>query len=112
MFILLKWFFSALAILIASYFIPGVVISGLWSALILALVLGLLNISIKPVLVFFTLPINILTLGLFTLIINALIVMLASSIVKGFEVGGFLNALLFSLVLTIIQEVFEMLLKK
>lgn len=109
---LLKWFFSALAILIASHLIPGVVVVGLWSALILALVLGLLNVIIKPVLVFFTLPINILTLGLFTLVINALIVMLASSIVKGFEVGGFLNALLFSLVLTIIQEIFEMLLKK
>jgi len=112
MIILLEWFTSAISILIASYLIPGVKVAGVWSALILALVLGFLNILIKPLLVLLTLPINILTLGLFTLVINALIVMLASSIVKGFEVGGFINALLFSIVLTIIQSLFEMLIKK
>lgn len=112
MYIVLKWLTSAVSILIASYFIPGVVVAGVWTALILALVLGLLNAIIKPILVFLTLPINILTLGLFTLVINALIVLLASSIVKGFEVGGFLNALLFSLLLTVIQTLFEMLFKR
>lgn len=112
MIILLKWFLSALAILIAAYVIPGVVISGVWSALILAAVLGLFNISIKPLLILLTLPINILTLGLFTLVINALMVMLASSIVKGFSVGGFVNALLFSIVLTVIQMIFAMMIKK
>ncbi len=112
MFILLKWLLSAAAILIAAYVLPGVVVAGLWTALILAVVLGLLNLVIKPLLVLLTLPINILTLGLFTLVINALIVMLASSIVKGFAVGGFLNALLFSLLLTLIQELFEIILKK
>jgi putative membrane protein len=101
-----------MSILIASYLIPGVKVAGVWSALILALVLGLLNILIKPLLVLLTLPINILTLGLFTLVINALIIMLASSIVKGFTVGGFINALLFSIVLTIIQALFEMIIKK
>lgn len=112
MFILLEWFSSALAILIAAYLIPGVQVAGLWSALILAAVLGLLNIVIKPILILFTLPINILTLGLFTFVINALIILLASSIVKGFEIGGFLNALLFSLVLTIILSLFEMIFKR
>jgi putative membrane protein len=112
MILLLKWLISAVSILIAGYLIPGVKVSGAWSALILALVFGLLNATIKPLLVILTLPINIITLGLFTLVINALIVMLASSIVKGFEVGGFFNALLFSLVLTIIQTLFEMMLKK
>lgn len=112
MILLIKWLVSAVSILIAGYFIPGVTVTGIWSALILALVFGLLNATIKPLLVFLTLPINILTLGLFTLVINALIVMLASSIVKGFTVGGFFNALIFSLVLTIIQTLFEMLLKK
>jgi putative membrane protein len=112
MFILLKWLVSTVSILIASYLIPGVVVAGLWTAFILAIVLGLLNVVIKPLLILFTLPINILTLGLFTLVINALIVLLASSIVKGFEVGGFFNALLFSIVLTIIQTLFELILKK
>jgi len=112
MILLFKWLASAVAILITGYFIPGVMVASLWSALILAAVLGLLNISIKPLLVILTLPINILTLGLFTLVINAIIIMLASSIVKGFAVGGFINALLFSLVLAIIQALFEALIKK
>lgn len=112
MFTILKWMGSVAAVLIAAYFLPGVVVAGLWSALIVALVLGLLNLTIKPLLVLLTLPINIITLGLFTFVINALMVLLASSIVKGFSVGGFLNALLFSLLLTIIQEILEMILKK
>lgn len=110
--ILLKWLVSALAILIAAFLLPGVVVAGLWTALILAAVLGLFNISIKPLLIIITLPINIFTLGLFTFVINALLILLASSIVKGFTVGGFLNALLFSLILTIIQWLFELLFKK
>lgn len=110
--ILLKWLSSATAILIVAYILPGVVVAGLWSALVLAIILGLLNVSIKPLLILLTLPINVLTLGLFTLVINALIILLASSIVKGFIVGGFLNALLFSLILTIIQASFELLLKE
>ncbi len=109
--LILKWFISALAILIAGYFIPGVVVTGLWTALILVIILALLNVTIKPLLILLTLPINFLTLGLFTLVINALVVLLASTIVKGFLVGGFLNALLFSLLLTVIQEVFHLILK-
>jgi putative membrane protein len=110
--LLFKWLASAVAILIAGLLIPGVKVAGAWSALILALVLGLLNISVKPLLILLTLPINILTLGLFTFVINALIIMLASSIVKGFEIGSFFNALLFSIVLAIIGALFEMSLKK
>jgi putative membrane protein len=98
--------------MLAAYIIPGVNVLNFWTALVLSLVLGLLNISIKPLLILFTLPINILTLGLFTFVINALIIMLASSIVKGFEVGGFVNALLFGIVLTAIQMVFNLVLDK
>ncbi len=106
--ILLKWLLSALAIIIAAYILPGVAVAGLWSALVLALVLGLLNALIKPLLIILTLPVNILTLGLFTFVINALMVLLAASIVKGFVIGGFFNALLFSLVLTLLQELLEL----
>lgn len=112
MYLLFKWLLSATSILLAGYFISGVKVAGLWSALVLAFVLGLLNIFIKPLITLLTLPINILTLGLFTLVINALIIMLASSIVKGFEVGGFWNAFLFGLLLTVIQAVFELVLLK
>lgn len=107
----MEWLMSALSILIAAYLIPGVQISGLWAALVSAAILGLLNVVIKPILILFTLPINILSLGLFTFVINALIILLASSIVKGFLVGGFLNALIFSLVLTIISSLFEIIFK-
>jgi len=110
--IILKWLSSALAVLIVAYILPGVEVAGLWTALILAALLGLFNVSIKPILIVLTLPINILTLGLFTFVINALIILLASSMVKGFIVGGFFNALLFGLLLTIIQELFELLQKK
>ncbi|MEI7451624.1 MAG: phage holin family protein [Candidatus Falkowbacteria bacterium] len=110
--LLFKWLVSATAIMIGAYVIPGVHVSGLWTALILAAVLGLLNIIIKPLLILLTLPINILTLGLFTFVINALIIMLASTMVKGFEIGGFLNALIFGILLTLIQSLFNMMVKE
>lgn len=108
----IKWLLSALSIIIAAYLLPGVTVASLWTALIVALVLGLLNLVIKPILLLLTLPVNLLTLGLFTFVINATMVWLTSTIVKGFMVGGFLNALLFSLLLTIIQYLFEIITKK
>lgn len=105
--VIFKWLLSALAVLIAAYLLPGVVVASIWTAIVVALVLALLNVVIKPILIILTLPINLLTLGLFTFVINALIVMLAAAIVPGFQSGGFLNALLFSLLLTIIQSLFE-----
>jgi len=99
--ILIKWLAMAASILAAAYFIPGVTVDGLKTALILAVVLGLINLIIKPILILVTLPVNLLTLGLFTFVINALLIMLASSIVKGFYIDGFLTALLFGIVLSI-----------
>lgn len=110
--IIIKWLLSALSIIISAYLIPGVVVASLWTALIISLVLGLLNLVVKPILLLLTLPVNLLTLGLFTFVINALMVWLTSTIVKGFTVGSFLNALLFSLLLTIIQYLFEIATKK
>ncbi len=101
--ILISWFVSALAILAASYLLPGVHIAGFLTALVVAVVLGIINAIIKPILVILTLPINILTLGLFTLVINAFLVLLTSAIVPGFKVDGFLWALIFSIVLSIIN---------
>lgn len=110
--ILLKWLVTAAAILITAYLLPGVSVSGLWAALWLAVFLGIINIIIKPILIIFTLPINILTLGLFTFVINALLILLASSVIKGFEVSGFLAAFGFSIVLSIISYVLNSLFKQ
>lgn len=101
--ILISWLVSALAILTAAYILPGVHVSGFMSAFVLALVLGIINAVIKPVLIILTLPITILTLGLFTLVINALLIMLATLIVPGFSVDGFWSAFIFGIVLSIIN---------
>ncbi len=90
----LRWAISALAIFLVPYIVPGVVIRNFWTALVAALVIGLINAVIRPILVILTLPVNILTLGLFTLVINAILFWFASTIVKGFEVSGFTAAFL------------------
>jgi putative membrane protein len=101
--ILLRWFLSAVTLLLVGYLVPGVHVTGIWAALIAALVLGILNVLIKPLLILLTLPITILTLGLFTLIINAGIFLLASTIVKGFSVDSFGAASIGSLLLWLIN---------
>jgi putative membrane protein len=105
MLLLLKWLIMAVSIIISTYLIPGVRVSGFLAALWVALFLGIVNILIKPILILITLPINILTLGLFTFVINALLILLASSMIKGFEVSGFWVAVLFSVVLSLINYV-------
>lgn len=95
---------NALAIIISAYILPGVKVDGFVTALIVAVVLGVVNMFLKPILLILTLPLNILTLGLFTFVINALLVLLVSNIVPGFRVEGFLYALLFSLVLSVVSS--------
>lgn len=101
--LLLKWLIMAASIVIAAYFIPGVKIGSFFSALWVALFLGVVNLLVRPILILVTLPINILTLGLFTFVINAVLILLASSVIKGFEVGGFWWAMLYSVVLSAIN---------
>lgn len=98
--LILRWLINAAALMAIAYYLPGIAVSGFYAALIAALVLGLVNALIRPILVVLTLPINILTLGLFTLVINALMFWLASSIVKGFYVAGFMPAFWGALILT------------
>ena len=104
--ILFHWIVSAGAIGIAAYLVPQVEVT-FWGAVIAAVVLGALNLFIKPVLIVLTLPITILSLGLFSIVINALLVMLVGMIVPGFVVSGFWAALLFALALTVIHWVFN-----
>lgn len=101
--ILFKWAIMAASIMLAAYVIPGVNIKSFFSALWAALFIGIINVLVRPLLILITLPINILTLGLFTFVINALLILLVSSIIKGFEVKGFWIAMLFSIVLSIIN---------
>lgn len=106
--IILHWFLRALAIVITAYLLPGVVLKSLFVALVVAVVLGLFNTILKPILIVLTLPINILTLGLFTLVINAGIIMLTSNLVEGFHVEGFWWALLFSLILSLVNAMLHL----
>ena len=99
---LLNWLIYALVIGIVGYILPGVRIEGIFAALATALVLGLINGILRPILIVLTLPLTILTLGLFLFVLNALMVLLAAAVVPGFIVAGFWWALLFSLVLSLL----------
>jgi putative membrane protein len=102
---LLTWLLTALALVITAYLVPGFAITSFFAALVAAVVLGLLNAIVKPILVLLTLPITFLTLGLFLFVVNALTIWLAGSITPGFQVSGFLPALLGSIILTIVASV-------
>lgn len=104
---LVRLFFTWIAIIIASYILPGIHVKDFITALITAAVLALLNAFVKPLLVILTIPITILTLGLFLLVINALIVLFAVKLVPGFTVDGFWWALGFSLVVSVIVSMLE-----
>ncbi len=99
--ILINWIVSAMVVFSIAYIMPGVRVADFTSALVVALVLGIINAFLKPVLLILTLPINLLTLGLFTFVLNALLILLVSKIVPGFVVDGFLTALIFGIILSI-----------
>lgn len=101
---LINWIVMTLAVFISAQLLPGVGVESIFVAFVAALVLGIINILLKPILLILTLPINIFTLGLFTLVINAGLVLLASNIVDGFSVAGFWWAVIFSLVMSIVQS--------
>ena len=95
---------NGLAVLISAYILPGVKIDSYFTALVVAIVLGIVNTLLKPILLLVTLPINILSLGLFTFVINAFLILLVSNLVPGFYVSSFWWALLFSLVLSLVNS--------
>lgn len=106
---LIKIIISTLAVLITAYLLPDVSIENesFFTALMVALVLAFLNAIVKPILVFFTIPITIFSLGLFILVINAVIIIWASKLVDGFHVASFWKALLFSLILSLVTWLLE-----
>jgi putative membrane protein len=103
---------TALAVVIAAYILPGVRVDGGLTAIIVAAVLSLLNAFVKPLLIILTIPITVVTLGLFLLVINALMILLTDSLIDGFEVDGFWYALLFSIVLTIVVSLLNNLVRE
>lgn len=103
LFLAARWILYALALLFVAWIVPGIRLAGALPAFWAALVIGLVNISIRPLLLILTLPINILTLGLFTFIINALMFLLVAKLVPGFSVEGFGAALLGSVLLAVIS---------
>jgi putative membrane protein len=105
--IIIAWIVYAVAILVTAYILPGVRVDGFVSALIVALVLGIINAVFKPILMAITLPINVLTLGLFSLVVNTLIIMFVSYVVPGFQVDGFWWALLYAVILAVISAFFS-----
>lgn len=102
---ILKIVLTAVAVLVIAHFLPGVSVVNFTNAVIVAVVLALLRVTIKPLLIILTLPVTIITLGLFLLVINALIILLADNLIDGFYVTGFWVALLFSLILSIFEAI-------
>ena len=101
--LLLRWIILSVAIMVAAYLFPGIQVSGFGSALVAAMVLGILNAFFRPILIILTLPINVLTLGLFTFVINAFLLMMTSGVIGGLVVDGFGSALLGSLIISVVS---------
>jgi putative membrane protein len=106
--LLIRLIISTLAILVAANVVPGVTVAGTTTAIIAAIVLGILNTFLKPVLQILALPITILTLGLFYIVVNVFIIYLASYLVDGFSISGFIPALFFGLVVSVVSGILGM----
>jgi putative membrane protein len=102
-----KWLLSAVALLFVAYVYTGVTVSSFGAAMLAALMIGLLNIVVRPLLVLLTLPVTVLTLGLFLFVINAVVFWAAAAVLDGFQVRDFLAALVGSLIYTVIGVVIE-----
>lgn len=104
---LIRLILSAIAVLICSYILPGAHVNGFLTALVVAGVLAIVNVLVKPIFVLLTIPVTVLTFGLFLLFINTFMILLVSSLVPGFDIDGFWWAFLFSVALSIVNSVFE-----
>jgi putative membrane protein len=110
--ILLRWLILTAAILAAAYLLDGIIIRDFLSAFLAAAVLGILNAFFRPLLLLLTLPLNILSLGLFTFVINAFLLKMASGVIPGFEVHGFWTALFGALIITLVSGLLNALIRK
>jgi putative membrane protein len=110
--IFLKFLLTAIAVILLATILPGIAIDGYSTAIIVAAVIAVLNMVVRPLLIFFTLPATLVTFGLFIFVINAIIILLADKLVAGFVVSGFFSALFFSILLSIFRSVLFSLLKE
>jgi len=104
---LLKLLVTSLAVFFSAYILPGVYLAGFPTAILVALLLGFLNAFLKPILVILTIPITLITFGLFLLVINAVIIKLADYALEGFSVNSFLTAVLFSIIVSVVTWLLE-----
>ena len=102
---LVRWLVNALALYLTALLLPGMRLQGLWSTLLAALILGIVNAVLRPLLIVLTLPLNVLTLGLFTFVVNAALLLLTSTLVPGFVIRGFGWAVVGAVVLSVISFV-------
>ena len=109
---LLRWLISALTLIGIGYLIEGINIESFYIAIITALILGLVNAVIRPILVILTLPINIISLGLFVFVINAILFWFVASFIQGFEVAGFIPAFFGALIMSVVGMLSNALIKK
>ena len=100
---LIRWLILTAAILAAAYLVDGIVVTGFWAAFFAAAILGILNVFFKPLLIILTLPVNILTLGLFTVVINAVLLKMASALIAGFDIHGFWPAILGAVIISVVN---------
>lgn len=105
--LLIKLLITTILVVVIARFLPGIEVTSYKSALIFAIVLALLNVFLKPILVILTIPATIITLGLFLLVINAVIILIGDYLVAGFKVSGFWSALFFSIILSICQSILD-----
>lgn len=103
--IITRFLLIVLAVLLSAYLVPGVSVDSLTTALVVALLLGVINLTLKPLFIILTLPFNILTLGLFTFVINALLFWFVASFVEGFSVSGFIPAFIGALIVSLVSSV-------
>ncbi len=108
---LVRWATTAVAIGVAAQILPGIRVDGLWAAIVAALLLGLVNATLRPILLLLTLPITVVTLGLFALIVNGAMLALVASVVKGVHVSGFGSAILGALVISLVGGVLNSLIR-
>ena len=112
MYLFARWLVTTLAVMAAAYLVPGILVSGFYAAFWAALVLGIVNAILRPLLLLLTLPLNILTLGLFTFLLNGFLFWLVSTVIRDFEVHGFGAAIFGSLIVTVISWVANQYLKR
>ncbi|MDW7675382.1 MAG: phage holin family protein [Bacillota bacterium] len=103
--LLLRWGLNAISLLVIAHIIEGVTVEGFGSALVAVLVLGIVNALIRPIILLLTLPINIMTIGLFTFIINGLMLYMVASVVVGFSIDGFIPALIGTIILSVFSTI-------